>query len=139
MSIDSPYEHTLPYDGMYAQALYLLRNGFNYWFDLGDIEAMEAHVEEFMVPTSEEQLVQICFSPIEPTEPRAAFWTVAEIAAKISQTGNLRKAVDERRLGAILKKLGFKPHRHGHKRLRGYYVLEHTSNDIERLHDPKAW
>lgn len=138
ISIDSPFTHTLPYEGMYAQALYLLRSGFNYWFDLADIQAMEAHVEEFMVPTSEEQLIQVYFSPTTADQPAAEFLTLAEIAAKITVNGSLRKAIDPRQLGAIMKKLGFVPDRRGTKGTRGYIVREHTQMELDKLRDPKA-
>ena len=139
ISIDSPFEHPLPYAGMYSQALYLLESGFHYWFNLEDINQLKSHVEEFMVTTNEEELIRLYFSPIEPTEPRAAFWTVAEIAAKITREGNLRKVMDNRQLGALMKKLGFKSGQVGHEKRRGYFVLEHTTNDLDQMHDPKAW
>ena len=137
IAIDSPFEHELPYIGMYSQAMHLINENFNYWFDPKDIQELKEHVEEFMVPTSEEQLVQVLFSPIQKGEPRAEFLTLAEIAAKISLKGSLRKSIDLRQLGTIMKKLGFVPDRKGHKGIRGYLVLEHTENDINNFHDPK--
>lgn len=137
ISIDSPFEHQMPYEGMYSQALYLVNNGFNYWFDLEEIKNLKGHVEEFMVQSSEEQLLLLHYSPIEPGEPRAAFKTVAEIAADITIKGNLRKAVDSRQLGAIMKKHGFKAGRCGKARIRGYYVMEHTENDIDLVRSTK--
>lgn len=138
ISIDSPFTNTLPHEGMYAEALYLLRNGFNYWFDLRDIQALSAHVEEFMVPTNEEQLIQVYFSPIKRDQPGAMFITLAELSAKLIQYGNLRKEPDPRRLGAIMTKLGFEKATKGHNKTRGYIVFEHSSNDVEKMHDPKA-
>ena len=138
VSIDSPFTHTLPYEGMYSQALYLLRNDFDYWFDLSDIQTLSAHVEEFMVPTNEEQLIQVYFSPIKADQPGAMFITVAELSAKLIQYGNLRKEPDPRRLGAIMTKLGFEKATKGHNKTRGYIVFEHSSNDVEKMHDPKT-
>lgn len=138
ISIDSPFTNTLPYEGMYAQALYLLRNGFDYWFDLCDIQALSAHVEEFMVPTNEEQLIQVYFSPIKDDQPGAMFITVAELSAKLIQYGNLRKEPDPRRLGAIMSKLGFEKATKGHNKTRGYIVYEHTEREVDKMHDPKA-
>ena len=139
ISVDSPYTHTLPYDGMYAQALYLLRNGFNYWFDLEEIKSMETHVEEFMVPMSEEELILVYFSPTTADQPGAEFLTLAEIQAKLITVGNLRKPIDTRKLGSILKKHGFLPARgKDHNRTRGYILREHTQMELDRLRDPKA-
>ena len=138
-SIDSPFRHVMPYDGMFAQALYLLRNGYNYWFDLDDIRVLEQHVDSFMIPTSEEQLVPIYYSPGQMTDAGAKFLTLAEIAAKISMYGNLKKSPDPRRLGAIMTKLGFEKSRKGHDCRRGYYVYEHTQSEIELIHNPEIF
>ena len=139
VSIDSPFENKLPYEGMYAQARYLLEEkNFNYWFDVNDIQALKDHVEEFMVPTNEEELLQVYFSPIEQGQPGAEFLTLAEIAAKLTTFGNLHRSIELRRLGAIMKKLGFEPYRKGHKGIRGYLVLEHTTKQVEDMRDPKA-
>ena len=137
ISIDSPFEYKMPYEGMYSQALYLLDNGFNYWFKLQDINTLNEHVEEFMVQTTEEQLLLLHYSPIEPGQPRATFKTVAEIAADITLKGNLKKAVDSRYLGAVMKKHGFTSGRCGKARIRGYYVMEHTANDIDLVRSRK--
>ena len=138
-AIDSPFTHRMPYDGMFAQALYLLRDGFNYWFDLDDIQALEAHVDAFMIPTSEEELVPLCYSPARLEDPGSKFLTLAEIAARICSFGNLKKNPDPRRLGAIMTKLGFEKSRNGHSGTRGYYVREHTQPEIERLHNPEVF
>lgn len=138
-SIDSPFRHVMPYDGMFAQALYLLRNGYNYWFDLDDIRVLEQHVDNFMIPTSEEQLVPIYYSPAQMTDAGAKFLTLAEIAAKISMYGNLKKSPDPRRLGAIMTKLGFEKSRKGHDKRRGYYVREHLQMEIEQMRSPEIF
>ncbi len=138
-AIDSPYQHQLPYDGMYAQARHLLDSGFNYWFDLADIQALEQHVEEFMVPTSEEELIPVYYSPARMEDAGSVFLTLAEIAAKITAYGNLKKSPDPRRLGAIMTKLGFQKERKGHNNRRGYYVLEHSQAEIERMRHPEIF
>ncbi len=136
ISIDSPFTHTMPYDGMYAQAYHLLKNGFNYWFDTADTDAMEQHVTEFMIPTSEEQLIPLYYSPASDSEPGAKFLTLAEISAKITGAGNLKKNPDPRRLGAIMTKLGFLKERKGHDNRRGYWVREHLQIEIEQMRSP---
>ena len=139
VAIDSPFTHTLPYDGMYAQALYLLDNGFNYWFELEDIKALEQHVDEFMIPASEEELIPIYFSPAKLEDAGSVFLTLAEISAKISSYGNLKKNPDRRRLGAIMTKLGFEKSRNGHNRTRGYYLQEHSPAEIDRKRHPEVF
>jgi predicted P-loop ATPase len=136
VTIDSPYKHALPYDGMYAQALYLLENGFNYWFENSETDALEEHVGEFMIPTSEEELIPIYYSPAKMDDAGSKFLTLSEIAAKIMAYGNLKKNPERRRLGAIMTKLGFVKERKGHDKRTGYYVREHTQSEIEQMHQP---
>ena len=138
-AIDSPFKHRLPYDGMYAQAYYLLQHDFNYWFELDDINSLEQHVDAFMVPTSEEELIPIYFSPAKMEDAGSKFLTLAEISAKIVSLGNLKKNPDPRRLGAIMTKLGFEKSRSGHNSTRGYYVREHTESEIEQAHNPDVF
>ena len=138
-TIDSPYTHQLPYDGMYAQARYLLEQGYNYWFDLDDIRSIEQHVEAFMVPTSEEQLIPLYFSPAQQGDTGVVFLTLAEISAKISMWGNLKKNPDNRRLGAIMTKLGFAKERKGHDCRRGYWVREHLQTEIDQMRSPDVF
>ncbi|MBQ6985044.1 MAG: hypothetical protein IJQ20_09010, partial [Paludibacteraceae bacterium] len=40
-SIQNPFYITLPYEQIYAQAKFLIDNGFQYWFDLDDIDVLE--------------------------------------------------------------------------------------------------
>ena len=136
-SIDSPYTHQLPHDGMYAQARYLLEQNFNYWFDLDDIKVLEQHVEAFMVPTSEEELIPLYFSPARQGDTGVVFLTLAEISAKISMWGNLKKNPDPRRLGAIMTKLGFAKERIGHENRRGYWVREKLQPEIDQMRHPE--
>ena len=136
-SIDSPYTHQLPYDGMFAQALYLLRDGFSYWFDEADIRSIEQHVEAFMVPTSEEELIPLYFSPARQGDTGVVFLTLAEISAKISMWGNLKKNPDPRRLGAIMTKLGFAKERIGHEKRTGYWVHEKLQPEIDQMRHPE--
>ena len=139
VTIDSPYTHQMPHAGMYAQARYLLEQGFNYWFDEADIHALEQHVDTFMILTSEEELIPIYYSPARLEDAGSVFLTLAEISAKISTYGNLKKNPDPRRLGAIMTKLGFKKERKGHNSTRGYYVHEHSQAEIDRQRHPEVF
>jgi predicted P-loop ATPase len=139
VAIDSPFTHTMPYDGMYAQAVYLLQHGFNYWFELADIQSLEEHVDGFMIPSCEEELIPVYFSPAEMEDAGSKFLTMAEIAAKIVAYGNLKKSPEPRRLGSILTKLGFKKKRVGHEKRLGYYVNEHQITEIEKMRHPEIF
>ena len=129
----------MPYDGMFAQALHLLQNGYNYWFDLADIQSLETHVETFMVPQSEEEIIPTYFSPVKMEDVGSTFLTLAEISAKVVTYGNLKKNPDPRRLGAIMTKLGFEKTRMGHNKRCGYYVREHTQPELEQMRHPEVF
>ena len=92
-----------------------------------------------MVPTSEEELIPIYYSPARLEDAGSKFLTLAEIAAKIVAYGNLKKSPDPRRLGAIMTKLGFERTRNGHNRTRGYYVREHSQSEIDHMHNPEIF
>lgn len=129
-SIRSPFLHPMPYEGMYAQAWYLVQNGFNYWFDVDDIRQLSTHVEQFEVETNEAQLLPVYFQPCEAGTPGAVLLTVAEISAKLTLYGNIRRPMDIRQLGALLKRLGYIKRRVGHNGITGYFVIELTAESI---------
>ena len=135
--IDPPQCSSIPHEGMYAQAAYLLRSGFRYWFDAGDMREMEAHSADFMVETSEEQLIPMHFDPADTDTPGAMFMTLAEISAKLTAWGNIRKPMDLRRLGVVMNRLGYTAVRKGHGGLRGYILREKSQMDVDRMHNPK--
>ncbi len=60
-SIDNPFYISLPYEQIYAEAKYLIDNGFQYWFDLHDIDELEAHNDDFRAQENEEQLLSVYF------------------------------------------------------------------------------
>ena len=55
------------YEGLYAQAYYLYKEGFQYWFD--DSEAADQRNSRFMVPNLERQLVYRYFLKPKEDEP----------------------------------------------------------------------
>ena len=128
VSILSPRTHAMPYEGMYAQAWYLVQNGFQHWFDHDDIMRMHPQTRRFSVETPEEQLLPIYFSPVPKGTPGAMLLTAAEISSKLTCYGNIRRPLDVRRLGVLLKSLGYQQICiHGR---RGYVVMEKPIDSI---------
>ena len=136
--IDSPYATHFPYAGMYAQALYLFQHQFSYWFDQDKIRDMSSHVNEFMVESMEEQLIPVYFEPAQPNDVDAKFLTIAEISSLLTTYGNIRKPIDIRSLGTVMKKLGFMDKRDGKLRTRGYIVRVKTAAEIDQARKQKA-
>jgi predicted P-loop ATPase len=132
-SIQNPFFTTLPYDLMYAQALYLIENGYNYWFDLDDINTLEEHNESFRAQDSEEQLLPILFDI--PAEGKGEFMTTAQISERLVSYGNIKKPMSVTKLGTILSAAGYKAVR---KRIaniqtRGWIVYQRDTDEIHSL------
>ncbi|MBQ0060338.1 MAG: hypothetical protein KBT15_01015 [Bacteroidales bacterium] len=137
-SIDSPYDNPLPYEGLYAQARYLVENEFNFWFSLEEIQQLTTHVDTFMVETSEEQLIPVYFDIAHPGQEGAIFLTTAELKARLTNLGNLKNPMEIRQLGQLLKKLGFNSVRMGHHSLRGFLVKEKSADVINAYRKMQA-
>ena len=137
--IQNPFYTSLPYTFLYAQALYLIRQGFNYWFERQEIDRMEQHNEDFRVQLNEEQLLSVYFDIPADDAPNAKFMTTAEISDKLVTYGNIKKPMALPQLGIVLNKAGFKAVRKrqgGGNQLRGWIVYERTADEIniERSH-----
>ena len=136
-SIESPYlyDKCFPYEQIYGEALYLLRNGFEYWFELSDIEAMESHVESFHVESNEEQLLPVYFQPANPGDAGAVFMTAAEISSYLTNWGNIKKPLALNKLSTILRKSGYTLKRTHSK--KGFVVFLRQDIDNQRKIEAK--
>ena len=133
-SIESPFLHpTLPYKLYYAQAWWLVQNGFNYWFDTDDIRALETHTESFRRETSEEQLLPIYYTAVPSSNESAVFRTTAEISANLVFRGNIKHPMDLRALGRVMSAMGYVSKRLGKTRARGFLVIENQVNSSTAL------
>ena len=130
--IQNPFHTTIPYELIYAQAKYLVDQGwFMYWFDLEEIEKLEKHNEEFRALENEEQLLPILFDI--PADGKGEFMTTAEISDKLVTYGGIKKPMNIRKLNAILERHGFnaaRPYVDG-KQVRGWLVYKRKQDEIE--------
>lgn len=129
-SIQNPFYTTLPYEMMYAQAVYLVQNDFNYWFDMDEIEVMEQHNEEFRAQENEEELLKVYFAVPAANSMNSKFLTTAEISEKLISAGNIKRPMSLSRLGMILGQHGFIASRQGTPARRGWIVYERDSEEI---------
>lgn len=127
-SIVNPFTITLPYEQIYAQARYLIEIGFQYWFDLTDIDALEQHNENFRAQENEEQLLAVYFDI--PSAGYGTFMTTAEISDKLVIKGSIKKPMPLNRLGMILRKAGYKDVRRGAMNTRGWLVREKDADEV---------
>ena len=127
-SIANPFYITLPYEQIYAQAKYLIENDFQYWFDLDDIDEIEAHNDDFRAQENEEQLLAVYFDI--PAAGSGQFMTTAEISDKLVSWGSIKKPMSMSRLGMVLQQAGFQSKRIGKARTRGWIVRERGLEEV---------
>ena len=68
-SITSPREVPFDYEGIYAQAYALYKQGFQFWFSKADIERLTLHNRQFETPRLEAELVDVYFRRPQGQEP----------------------------------------------------------------------
>ena len=130
-SIQNPFHTIIPYERLYAQAKALVEEGiFSYWFDMEEMEVLEAHNEEFRAQENEEQLLPILFDV--PAEGKGKFMTTAEISERLITYGNIKKPMSTRQLGVLLSKMGFtkKKMHMSDTSVRGWIVYERKIDEI---------
>ena len=127
-TIQNPFYITLPYEQIYAEAKYLIDHGFQYWFDLEDIETIEAHNDDFRAQENEEQLLAVYFDI--PAEGCGQFMTTAEISDKLVTWGNIKKPMSMVQLGMVLRKAGYQSKQAGATRTRGWLVRERGLEEV---------
>ena len=115
-------------DEIDAQARYLVEIGFQYWFDMDDIETLEQHNDAFRAQENEEQLLAVYFDI--PAEGYGTFMTTAEISDKLVVKGSIKKPMSMVQLGMLLKKSGFQSKQYGSSRTRGWIVRERSIDEV---------
>lgn len=117
--IDSPYDHPIPYEQLYAQVKALLDGGFQYWFSKEKIDRINRHNQRYEVPDMEAELILHYFR--KPSEKeQGKFMTASEIYQRISYGIKTVPALN--RITGVMKQLGFKYVRSLNR--RGFLVKE---------------
>ncbi len=128
-SIENPYFRVQPYEQIYAEAHELVEKGFQYWFDLDDIELLEQHNDDFRAQENEEQLLSVYFDI--PAEGYGKFMTTAEISDKLITLGSIKRPLPLNRLGMLLKQAGFQSKQlTSGARTRGWIVRERSAEEV---------
>ena len=125
-SIISPREVPFDYEGIYAQAYALYRQGFRHYFSKAEEDVLREHNKTFETPQPEQETVSTHFRPPRDGE-RGEFYTATDILAKIGYNPALRLTVEK--IGNAMKALGYQQYRsHGR---RGYRVVPYKPDEIE--------
>lgn len=141
-SIESPIDHPIDYDHVFAEAVALGREvmshpkgeplEWTYWLTRDDIELMRSHNRLFMVANyAEEQILKYYKVPLPETPLEyIKFRYSAEILEKIGVNPALRQNLNNQNIGNVMKRLGFKKiHK---KNGNGWAVIEKEGSEINR-------
>lgn len=103
--IDDPRRWELDYDQLYAQLRDEYYDGFQYWFDKDEELRIQRQNAYFRIVSDEEQLISSRFRIPRPGDTPVKRLRPAAIAQMISYG---RIPISSRKVGQVLRKLGFK-------------------------------
>ncbi|MBE6292819.1 MAG: hypothetical protein E7091_10500 [Bacteroidales bacterium] len=132
-SIDSPWERTTDYDGIYAQAYALWQQGFRYWFDDAENAELEQHNRQFEEPNIEEELI-LTYLRKPYGDEAGEFLTATRIIELIGMY--VKCPLSPKRVAFAMRRLGFEQRRT--KSARGWNVVILTGDDIKNVQRQNA-
>ena len=94
---------------VYSQAYDLFQQGFKFYFDKDEIEAVTQSNEQFQINTAEEELLLTYFQKVQLSEA-TNFLSSAQILNRITERSHVNITTSPGaviRLGKALKKFGF--------------------------------
>ena len=127
--IDNPWTADIPYEGMYAQAVELIRRGERFTLNDEEIRQLNEHNRDYQAPDPAMELIVTYFRKPR-TEAETLYMTATKIAAKFAPLVKISSV----RIGMALGELGFEQVRT--KKGRFWKVAERIVADIDhRLPD----
>lgn len=140
LSID--YLHNISMDMVYAQALYLYKKGFQYWFDESEIAVINESNSDFMTTSVEEDMLLKYLEPCSKEDEESIFSATTEILKTLlikdnpdpEKPNNIVSRINNPTaitLGKMLVKHGFQKSKV--KGMQGYYykIKNEPSERIE--------
>ncbi|HRH57436.1 MAG TPA: VapE family protein [Chitinophagales bacterium] len=104
---DINYQHNINLDMVYAQALYLFKNGYKFYFTQDDINEINAHTDNFRVMTLEEEVLLTHMKPVPDTET-ATYMMTSDINKYLKKVGGVPLGnAAMQKIGKALNKNGF--------------------------------
>ena len=125
-SIISPREMPFDYEGIYAQAYALYRQGFRHYFSKAEEDVLREHNKTFETPQPEQETICTHFRLPKDGE-KGDFYTATDILTHIGYHPSLRLTVEK--IGSAMKALGFRTYRSNGR--RGYRVVAYKPDEIE--------
>ena len=125
-SIESPRDHPFNYEGIYAQAYALYKQGFQYWFNSREIEQLQHHNRHFETEQSELDLIDLYYRKPRANEQRQV---VSATEALQVIGGTMTRDLSREKIGRAFTTLGFEYIRSA--RHRGYVAIRRTGMEME--------
>lgn len=127
-ALEINYHHKIPLEGVFAQAMYLFQNGFQFWFNATDIDAISKNNEQYRCMAVEEELLLGYFEPCEIDEA-THFFSTTELLNWFNQTVKMNVTdVAKQKMGKALR---------AHKFLRikrlDRYIYALKENNLEQV------
>ena len=125
-SITSPREQPFDYEGIYAQAYALYRQGFRHYFSKAEEEVLKEHNKTFETPLPEQEAIAKHFRLPNDSE-RGEFYTATDILLAVSTNPALKLKIGK--IGSAMEALGFvRLSSHGR---RGYRVVAYKNEEMD--------
>jgi hypothetical protein len=124
--IRSPRDDPFDYEGIYAQAYALYRQGFQYWFTQAEIRRLSAHNETYEAPNLERDLIQKHYRHPRDDE-HGEYLSATEIMQAVG--GSIVQKLNANKIANAMKALGYEPRRSNGR--RGYLVVAYKPEEIE--------
>lgn len=150
-SIDSPIDHPIDYQHVYAQAVALGKevmerqrkheDGWVFWLTTEDIEVMREHNRMFMISNyMEDQILRYYRVPGKDVEARfIKFRYSSEILERIGGCPALSRYIYQQNLASTLLRLGFERKRRS--KGMGWFVIEKEVGEMntDAIVSPSEW
>lgn len=150
-SIDSPIDHPIDYQHVYAQAVALGKevmerqrkheDGWVFWLTTADIEVMREHNKMFMISNyMEDQILRYYRVPGKDVEARfIKFRYSSEILERIGGCPALSRYIYQQNLASTLLRLGFERKRRS--KGMGWFVIEKEVGEMntDAIVSPSEW
>ena len=125
-SITSPREQPFDYEGIYAQAYALYRQGFRHYFSKAEEEVLKEHNKTFETPLPEQEAIAKHFRLPNDNE-RGEFYTATDILLAVGTNPALKLKIGK--IGSAMEALGFvRLSSHGR---RGYRVVAYKNEEMD--------
>ncbi len=132
-SIESPRDKPFNYDGIYAQAYRLYRDGFTFWFTQDEVRQLARHNAYYETPRLERELIDQYFR--RPTAAESGEFISVAVALQIV-SGGISQKLSPVNLGRAFVELGFE--RKTLQNVRGYIAVRRSPEEIRSMNRQMA-